>query len=425
MNRICFFLVLILMWTITDSIFAQETDNQIRIEGRINSPEQIQKPYLILISADGFRHDYFEKYKPEFLLNMKNKGVWAEYMAPSFPSSTFPNHYTLVTGMVPAHHGVVGNSMYDRETGERFSLRNKKAVTDAKWYGGIPLWSLAESQNLLTACFFWPGSEAPINGYYPTYYYPYSEDKTIEDRISRVVDWLQLPEEERPHFITFYFPDIDHAGHEFGPDTAETEAAVKFVDNSVKALVEAVQKTELPVNFIFLSDHGMTSIDTENPLRLPKINPELMEVSSSGTYVGIYVKDKSKTEEEFAYFEKNTSPHYKVYLKEDIPEKYVFSAKHDFHNRIGDIVLIAEAPYYFTNNIPRPGGHGYHPDDCPDMNTIFMAWGPDILESKKIEPFQNTHVFPLMAELLQLEYNHSIDGDKRLIPLILKPTDSE
>lgn len=401
---------------------AQIQDDEIIIPDRKNAVEQQEKPYVILISVDGFRHDYFEKYNPEFLNQQKEKGVFAEAMIPSFPSVTFPNHYTIVTGMLPPHHGLVGNNIYNREEQTYYSIRNKKAVENPDWYGGFPLWSLAESQNLLTACYYWPGSEAPIKGFSPTYHFPYSERKTVEKRIEKVKDWLNLPAEKRPHFITFYMPDVDHAGHRYGPDALETEFAVKFADATIQKLVKEVNKTDLPVNFIFVSDHGMTAVDVKNPIQIPEIDSEKAQIASSGTYLSVFTENEKIKDSLFQVFKFEESSQYKTYLKADVPEKYKFSSKEDKHNRIGDLVLIAEAPYYFARSkrFVSPGAHGYLPEDTPEMNTVFLAWGPDFQKEKKIKAFKNIHVFPLLAELLELEYNHKIDGDKRLIPLVLK-----
>lgn len=399
---------------------AQVKDDQIVTPNRKNAKEQKEKPYVILISVDGFRYDYFEKYKPTFLNKIADQAVKAEYMSPSFPSVTFPNHYTIVTGMIPPHHGLVGNNMLNSETGERYSLRNQKAITNPDWYGGIPIWSLAESQNMLSACFYWPGSEAEIAGYLPTYYYPYAENKGVEERINQVVKWLEMPAAKRPHLITFYMPDVDQAGHRYGPNAFETETTVHYSDGAIQKLYEAVSKTGLPVNFVFLSDHGMTELDRENPILLPKIDPEKMDVVVNGTYTSIFIKEPNDTQEVLKYFQKEATDQYEVYLKAKVPEKYRFSTKEDKLNRIGDIVLIAEAPYYFTNRTPIPGAHGYLAEDTPDMDTVFMAWGPDIQEGKQIEGFKNIHVYPLLAELLGLDYEHEIDGDARLVPKVLK-----
>src|SRR5699024_8506169 len=313
-------------------------------------------------------------------------------------------------------------NMYDREKDEYYSIRNKEAVQNPDWYDGFPLWSLAESQNMLTACYYWPGSEAPIKGFPPTYYFPYSERKTVEKRIAKIVDWLKLPAEKRPHFITFYMPDVDQAGHRFGPDALETEFAVKFADATLQKLVEEVEKTDLPVNFIFVSDHGMTTVDVENPIILSEIDSEKANVAGSGTYLSVFTKNNQVKDSLYQVLKANESSRYKTYLKTEVPEKYQFSSKEDVHNRIGDLVLIAESPHYFARSkkFTSPGVHGYLADDNPEMNTVFLAWGPDIQENKKIKAFKNIHVFPLLAELLNLEYKHKIDGDKRLVPLVLK-----
>lgn len=420
MKKLIFLLTSLFFVLNLDASYAQVKDDQIVIPNRTNAKEQEDKPYVILISIDGFRHDYFEKYKPSFLNKISVDAVKAAYMSPSFPSVTFPNHYTIVTGMIPPHHGLVGNNMLNPETGARYSLGNSEAITNSDWYAGIPIWSLAESQNMLTACFYWPGSEAEIAGYLPTYYYPYAENKEVEERVAQVVKWLEKPASERPHLITFYMPEVDKAGHRYGPNANETETSVHYADRAIEKLFEAVEKTGLPVNYVFLSDHGMTEVDRENPILLPKIDPEKIEVVVNGTYASIFVKDSKNIKEVFQYFQKAATEQYEVFLKSEVPEKYRFSTKEDIHNRIGDIVLIAKAPYYITNQTPIPGAHGYLAEETSDMNTVFMAWGPDIQKGKQIEGFKNIHVYPLLAELLGLKYEHKIDGDKRLLSKTLK-----
>jgi len=422
------------LFLLSFSGFSQTETDEVKINNRKNAVEQQQKPYVILISVDGFRDDYYEKFGTDFLLKMKTKGVSAK-MIPSFPSVTFPNHYTLVTGMIPAHHGLVGNNMYNPKTKEFYSMRNKKAVQNADWYGGIPIWSLAESQQMLTACYYWPGSEAEIAGFFPSYYFPYAETKTIEERIQKVKDWLSLPEEERPHFITFYLPDVDQAGHKFGPDALETKFAVKFADATVEKLVEAVEETNLPVNYFFVSDHGMTTINRKEPLAVPDLNSDDIEVVVNGTYVSVFIEDENKIEKLFNNLKEEIPANkpYAVYLKNQVPKKYRFSTKEDKHHRIGDIVLIAEAPNYFSRyeSIFMRGSHGYFPEDTPEMNTVFLAWGPDIKKNKEIQEFDNVHLYSLLAELLGLDYDHKIDGDKRLLPKVLndyqknKPVNSQ
>jgi len=211
---------------------AQDTTQHIVAE-RANSTKQTKKPYIILISADGFRYDLADKYHATNLLQLREQGVQAADMLPSYPSLTFPNHYTIVTGMYPAHHGLVDNSFYSPEKKEHYKMSNKKAVADSSWYGGIPLWSLAEKNKLLSASFYWVASETNILNERPTYYYTYNEKINIDKRLAAVKAWLQLPEEKRPHLITFYFPEVDHQEHVYGTDSKEAEEAVHFVDESV------------------------------------------------------------------------------------------------------------------------------------------------------------------------------------------------
>ncbi|HEV2213730.1 MAG TPA: ectonucleotide pyrophosphatase/phosphodiesterase, partial [Terracidiphilus sp.] len=187
----------------------------IHVDHGANSAAAEKAHYLVLVSLDGFRWDYAKRDHAVNLLALGREGVWApEGMLPSFPSLTFPNHYALVTGLYPEHSGLVANGFEDPATGKRYAINDPKAVTDGAWYNGVPLWSLAESQGMRTACFFWPGSEAKIAGYLPTYYLRYNDRIDDGARIDQVVAWLRLPAAERPHFITLYFSEPDHEGHE-------------------------------------------------------------------------------------------------------------------------------------------------------------------------------------------------------------------
>src|SRR6201996_7629105 len=241
MKKIVFSFLFIVAVVVTN---AQDITQQV-VPGRKNDPLQENKPYVILISADGFRWDYAEKYHAKNLLALGAEGVKAESMIPSFPSVTFPNHYTLVTGLYPSHHGLVNNSYYDRSRNDFYSMGAKAKVADGTRYGGTPLWVLAEQQHMLAASFYWVASEADIKGTRPSYYYIYNEKIGIDKRIQEVKNWLELPAEKRPHMITFYFPEVDHAGHTYGSDARETEEAVGFVDKAVGDMVKAVKATGL------------------------------------------------------------------------------------------------------------------------------------------------------------------------------------
>ena len=419
MKRYLIFLCCLLLTTAT---YAQPDITQKIVPGRENSPEQQQKPYVILISVDGFRHDYAEKYQAQNLLRLREQGVQAASMLPAFPSKTFPNHYSIVTGMYPATHGLINNYFYDPQRKESYSMRDRSKVEDGSWYGGVPLWVLAEQQQMLTASFYWVGSEAPIKGVRPTYYYHYNEAIPMEERVQTVVDWLSLPEAKRPHLITFYMPEVDHAGHRYGPDAAETAQAVKEMDTHLKMLTEAVAATGLPVNYVFVSDHGMTQIDTENTLPMPAaIDTAKFMVSGGGMVVELHAKDKRAIKSTYKQLKEEANGAYQVYTKKNLPAHLHYGTKADKYNRVGDILLLTEAPkiFHFSSRKPSPGTHGYDPTVVQDMHTVFYAWGPAFRKGQKIGSFQNVQVYPLITEILGLKYRHKIDGNKKLVKELL------
>ncbi|WP_353159899.1 ectonucleotide pyrophosphatase/phosphodiesterase [Myroides odoratus] len=401
---------------------AQEIEKQLVIEERKNDPKSEESPYVILVSLDGFRYDYIEKHEAKFLAELANLGTKAESLIPSYPSVTFPNHYSIVTGMYPGHHGLVGNNMYDRNTEERYSLGNAKAVTDAKWYGGTPLWVLAEQQGMLSACYYWPGSEAPIQKVLPTYYYKYSEKSDIDSRLVQVKEWLKLPAEKRPHFITFYMPEVDHAGHQFGPDAEETQKAVQYVDEAMEKLYTLVKDSGLPINLFIVSDHGMLELDQKTLLKLPfEVDEKEMAVASNGTYVSLFIKDPKKIKTWYEKIKKSIDPKLmEVHLKDNLPQEYHFGSKDDRYNRVGDIVLTAHAPYYFTNR-PLAGSHGFDPAKVKEMHALFMAVGPNIKEKNTIKSFENVHIYPMIAKILGLSVNEKqLDGTGAVAKEVLK-----
>jgi predicted AlkP superfamily pyrophosphatase or phosphodiesterase len=400
---------------------AAQTDSLQRINpASRNSQEQQKKPYVILISADGFRYDYAEKFGATHLLELSSGGAQAKSMIPSFPSLTFPNHYTLATGLYPSHHGLVNNSFYDEKRADKYTMGAKSKVADGSWYGGTPLWVLAEQQQMIAASLFWVGSEAAIQGIRPTYYYNYTEKISIADRVKIVKNWLELPEDRRPHLITFYLSEPDHSGHSFGPDAAETGAAVKMVDSTVFLLTEAVKSTGLPVNFVFVSDHGMTKVDREHPIAMPAaIDTAKFIVPASGTMVDIHAKNKANIMPLYKELKKEAVD-YKVYLKSNMPKKYHYRTEDDRMNRIGDILLIPEWPRVFSQRKPGIGHHGFDPRKVPDMQATFLAWGPAFKHNMHIGSFENVNVYPLVTEILGLNIKDSIDGKLKVLDKLLK-----
>jgi len=400
---------------------AQQVDTtQQRIAGRVNAPEQQQKPYVILISIDGFRYDYAQKYGAKNLLGYAQQGVKADALIPSFPSVTFPNHYTIATGLYPSHTGLVANSFYDRARKESFSMSQKDKVKDGFWYGGTPLWVLAEQQKMVSASFYWVGSDADVQGIHPSYYYYYNEQISNKDRVEVVKNWLILPEEKRPHFISFYYPEVDHAGHDFGPESAETKAAVQLVDGYIADLVAAVNSTALPVNFILVSDHGMTQVDQKNPIKTPaSIDKQKFKISSAGSMMQLYANEASDILPQYAKL-KAGAVDYEVYLKKDVPKKLHYGPKDDRFNRIGDLVLLAKWPKVFADWKVNPGFHGFDPITVPDMKATFYAWGPAFKQGLQVPAFKNVEVYDVVTRILGLSKTSKTDGTGKVAQKILK-----
>lgn len=413
---------LVLLLVFANVIFAQDTTQKI-IEGRKNDKSQLNKPYVILISADGFRSDFTELYDATFLKSTSINGVRAKFMTPSFPSLTFPNHYTIATGLYPAHHGLVDNTYFDKASGQQYSMGNTKMVGEGKWYGGTPLWVLAEKQKMLSASFYWVGSEADIQNTRPTYYYKYNDKINIATRIKAVKDWLTLPEEQRPHIITFYFPEVDHEAHTYGPNHPHVGDAVKFIDSSVNALQAELATLNLPINYIFVSDHGMTKVDVDNTIGMPKaIDTAAMRVPWGDALIHLYAKDASKLESTYNELKKDTS--ISVYKLDETPDHWHYKKADDVYNRVGDLIVVPHLPrpFNFSTRKTTIGKHGFD-NHHPDMRATFMAWGPAFKKGLSIEGFENVNVYPIVAKILGLDYDeNSIDGKLNVLQSILQPS---
>ncbi len=378
------------------------------VENGPNSAAAQKAHYVVLVSLDGFRWDYARRDGATHLLALGHNGVWApEGMLPSYPSLTFPNHFTIVTGLYPEHHGLVANSFYDESKQARYASSDPQAVTDGSWYSGVPLWSLAESQGMRTACLFWPGSEAEIAGHRPTWYARFDSKTEATDAVQQArtddaIALLRLPEANRPHFITIYYSEPDHEGHQFGPDAPETKAAVLKVDALVGKLKAALDKTGLPIDLVVLSDHGMVKVEN-SWITLGKL-ADLTGFDAVGAL--LYAKtDEDRTR---VYNQlKKASSQFVVYRRKDVP-----AGLNDNQNpRTGDPVIVATGPYAIRaheppegtpDQPPVPGMHGFDPHKIPQMKASFFAAGPDIVSGKTVAPFENVNLYPWMAHLLGL-----------------------
>ncbi|WP_426481621.1 ectonucleotide pyrophosphatase/phosphodiesterase [Chryseobacterium sp. R2ACT005] len=424
MKRGIYFLLLLISFT----AFAQQVNidtAQVVIPGRQNSIEAQSKPYVIMISTDGFRYDYAQKYNAENLLKLANGGVKAEAMIPSYPSITFPNHWSLITGLYPSHHGLIDNFFYDYKRKEGYAMSNKKNAEDGSWYGGTPIWGLAEKQGMVSASLMWVGSASDAGGMRPSYYYPYHEKFTPSEKAEKVVNWLKLPEEKRPHFISLYFPEVDGSGHHHGPDSKETEIAVHLIDQAIGNLVQKVNGLGLKnVNFIFVSDHGMIKVDGGTPLEIPAVlfDKNRFDFYNSQTLVRVYVKNPDEVKAVYKELKANKTDDYEVYLDKKFPKYLHFATRDDQYHRIGQILLIPKAPKIFLEKGKKTsvGKHGYNPKVVPEMKATFFAWGPEFKNNLVINEFANINVYPLVAEVLGLKIDQPIDGKLKVLKQTLK-----
>lgn len=379
-----------------------------RVDNGANSASAQSRHYVVLVSLDGFRWDYARRENAAHLLALGKQGVWApEGMLPSYPSLTFPNHYTLVTGLYPEHHGLVANSFFDPARGARYSMSNPQAVTDGSWYGGVPLWTLAESQGMRAAVLLWPGSEAEIAGFQPSYYARYDgkTERTPESQQARIDDvaaLLRLPAAERPHFIAIYFSEPDHEGHEFGPDARETRAAELKMDGLIGKLKTALDASGLPIDLVVVSDHGMVKSEGD------WIDLDQFADLSGFETVGDLLYGKTEADCTRVYEQlKKASAQFVVYRRKNVPSDLHYNG----NPREGDPVVVATGPYAIrahgsqagqTAHPPTAGMHGFDPRLLPEMKASFFAAGPDLAAGKTVAPFDNVNLYPWIAHLLGL-----------------------
>lgn len=383
-----------------------------------NAASELDRHYVVLVSLDGFRWDYAKKYEATHLLAIGARGASAPGgMIPAYPSLTFPNHYTLVTGLYPEHHGIVANSFYDPARKQTFSLHDPATVTDGSWYGGVPLWSLAEKQGMRTACFFWPGSEAKIAGERPSYYLHFDAWYPDRKRIDQVIAWLKLPASQRPHFITLYYGSVDHEGHLHGPDSPEVRKAVRYEDALMGELENRLDALHLPIDLIVTSDHGMARVEGA-PIVLDKF-ADLRWVKT----VGSLLYPRSEADAQRVYQElKAADAGFQVFRRARVPAELHYNG----NPREGDPVIVAQGPYLIrarraeeNSSSPLVGNHGYNPFRMNSMRAIFYAEGPDIRPGTRLKPFENVNVFPFIVKILGLT-SPKVDGDANVLSLALR-----
>lgn len=370
---------------------------------------------VILISIDGFHPSYLERGVTPHLNQLAAEGARAVAMRPSFPSVTFPNHYTLVTGQRPDHHGIVDNVMNDAEMPEqRFTMGNAAAVTDRRWWDQAePVWVTAELNGIRSATMFWPGSEAAIHGVRPSIAPKFDGKLAAAARVDTLLSWLDQPG-QRYGFMTLYFDDVDHAGHEFGPDAGQTTQAAALVDQAIGRLRDGLAARHIQANLVVVSDHGMAPVSSERVIRLQDVAPKgsYQEVVS-GPYAGL--NPVAGREQELAAALLKPQPHMQCWRKAQIPARLAYGG----NARVPAFVCLADTGWSIVYNDKsaarvKGGKHGYD-NRAPEMRATFIAAGPAFKPGVVLPEFDNVDVYPLLMRLLSLAPLAS-DGD--LAPLL-------
>jgi predicted AlkP superfamily pyrophosphatase or phosphodiesterase len=385
--------------------------------GGVNAPAHRASPSVVLISADGFRADYFDRPDLPNAKRVLQRGARARALIPVFPTLTFPNHYSLVTGLWPEHHGIVANTFLDPARNEIYSLHNVTAVTDGSWYTGEPIWVTAERQGMVAACYFWPGSEAAIRGVRPTIWTTYDGSVSNDARVDTVLEWLRLPDDRRPRLLTLYMSDVDSASHRHEQGHDNIQAAIRAVDRALGRLLDGIEGLPAKEHIVLVltSDHGMadTSLDRivaiddlvdMNGVRLLEDGP-LGNVHVAGT--------PARAREVRDTLNRGLGRRGRAYLRHDVPARLHYRAS----PRIGDVVIVMNEGYAIETRQRRSlrkrtepfGAHGWDPA-LASMHAVFAVAGPGVREGVTVPAVDNVDVYPFLTELLGLEPAKPIDG---------------
>jgi predicted AlkP superfamily pyrophosphatase or phosphodiesterase len=372
------------------------------------SCNQAEQPYVIVVSLDAFRWDYCDLYDTPNLNKIVERGVKAESVKSSFPTVTFPNHYTMATGLYPNNHGIVNNKFYAADLNLEYAVADYTAMENPDFWAGEPIWVTAETQAVNTAAFFWVGSETKIKGIYPDFWQKYNEPLPLAQRADTIIKWLQLPAAVRPHLIMWYFHEPDAVGHRFGPVSAETGQMVHLLDSLMGNFMDKLKRLPIAekVNVIITSDHGMAELSPDRVLYLEDyVRAEWLERVWLGATSLLYTKPEYR---EQVYENLQKMPHATAYKREAMPERLHYGS----NPRIGDIVLVADCGWsvlHKGNTLRQKGTHGYD-NACPDMNMIFFAYGPAFKKNHVQPEIANVDLYNMIAHILKIK-PVSNDGD--------------
>jgi predicted AlkP superfamily pyrophosphatase or phosphodiesterase len=373
------------------------------------SPQAPAPPHeaILLVSLDGFRADYLDRRWAAHLRELGQKGVRAHWLTPVFPSKTFPNHYSIVTGLYPEHHGIVSNTMVDPVTRRRFEISDTLAVRDSSWWKGEPIWVTAVRQGRKSATFFWPGSEAAIGGIRPTYWKRYDVRVPNAVRVRQVLDWLSAPPEQAVSLATLYLSDVDYAGHAFGPDAPQTDSAIARVDTAIGQLLAGLDQRGLAgrIDLIVVSDHGMAPASPERTVFLDDYI-DLADVTIVDMSPVAALLPRAGEESETYRRLHDASPHLTVYRRSETPIRWHYRD----NDRIPPIIAVAPEGWLISTHARRSnprasierGTHGYDPE-LPSMRALFIARGPAFRSGVTVPAFTNVHLYALMTHILGLK----------------------
>jgi predicted AlkP superfamily pyrophosphatase or phosphodiesterase len=369
---------------------------------------EVREPVTILVSIDGFRADYLDRGITPHLGALAARGARAA-IRPSFPSKTFPNHYTIVTGLRPDRNGIVDNVMEDpRRPGVTFTMGNAAQALDPFWWDQAePIWATAERAGIRTATLFWPGSEVSHGGIRPSAWQRFDENITGPQRIEAVMDWMRRPAAIRPRFITLYFDAVDTAGHNFGPDAAETNQAIAETDARIGELVAGLEALGQPANIVIVADHGMAATSAERVVPIASlVDPARVRIVTDGPHAAL--QPLPGQEEAVAASLLRPRDHVQCWRRGAIPARLHYGA----NPRVAAFVCVAEPGWLLSRPDREPmfgGAHGYDPQ-ADEMLALFVAAGPAFRPGTRLQTFDNVHVYPLLARLIGITPRPS-DGD--------------
>uniref|UniRef100_A0A8C9WTG5 Ectonucleotide pyrophosphatase/phosphodiesterase 1 n=1 Tax=Sander lucioperca TaxID=283035 RepID=A0A8C9WTG5_SANLU len=374
-------------------------------------PPSFSRPPLILVSLDGFRAKYLKDHGSHLpvINKLRNHGTTTPYMRPVYPTKTFPNHYSIVTGLYPESHGIVDNKMYDVSQNTSFSLKTEEKF-NAKWYQGEPIWLTAMRQKLKAGTFFWPGSDVRINGTFPDLYKSY-ENITFEQRVSTLFEWLSLPQGERPDFYTLYLDEPDSSGHRYGPASSQVVQALENVDRILGMLMDGLTQKDLHrcVNIIIISDHGMEEASCE---KAAYVSTYLTKTDDFDVIQGpaARIRPKHLPEDFFSCEFLSITPSIcrtpdqpmRPYLKENLPKRFHFANNKRIER--GHLYMKEGWQAALNSQQVKYCSGGFHGSDnlFTNMQAIFIGYGPAFKENTVVPPFENIELYNLMCDLLSI-----------------------